>query len=151
MYWSVNAVAEIDMDWHVGLAGCLLDELEFAAVRWQDQRYSTAQRLARRCAGVHSTGLASLLDELSIAANRAAVLSPSPSWTAFLFADSALAESFCALRRSPRVVSRVEHKRVTGVLTHPGFHRRSRKIVAGEELMALVTRTNDDMELALEG
>jgi hypothetical protein len=127
----------------VGLAGHLLDELELAATRWQDQSYSAAQRVGRRLAGVPGKGLASLVGDLGLAANRAAAFRAGHA-TAFLFADGALASSLSALRRPPRIVTRVERNGVTGVLTHPGYYRRSRTVIEAENLAAVLARLTED-------
>jgi hypothetical protein len=66
----------------------------------------------------------------------------SPS-TAFLFAESTLAGSLSALRRPPRAVTRVERNGVTGVLTHPGYYRRSRRVIEAEDLAAVLARLTE--------
>lgn len=118
---SVEITGKTDADWDVVVAGDCLDELELAARKSLSGSHGRLRQAGLAIfGGVRGTGLPALVQELGLAANRAARFR-SDAKTAFVFKDATLVDALANNGRGLRLSERHEQEGLVAVLAKPGY------------------------------
>lgn len=118
---SLEIALASNAGWELVIIGDLLDELERAASRSLHGHHTRLWRAGLALfGGVRGSGMPALVQELGLAANRAARLRRD-AHTAFVFRDVALVSALANKSRGPRLGARREQTGLVAVLTNPGY------------------------------
>ncbi len=120
---SLDVASRVDGDWNVFVAGYFLNELESTALKSLSGNNGRLWQAGLALfGGVRGAGLPALVQELGLAANRAAGFGRD-AHTAFVFKDPTLVDALANKGRGPRVLERCgcEQDGLVAVLTNPGL------------------------------